>query len=492
MRRDVWIEIRRLRSEGLSARGVAARMGLDRRTVARALASDQPPRRKGAGRPGALERFRSFAMAKLERYPELTAMSVFSALAEAGYAGKYGAVKKFVRELRPLLKPAFHTLRFGPGEMAQVDWGHAGVVRVEGAPRRASLFIMVLCHSRLMFADLFLGEAMEHWLEAHWRAFQFLGGVVSGVTVDNCRTAVSARPPGEEPRLNPRYEDFAAVCGFKIFPCAVRRPMAKGRVEKAVHYVKSGFLAGRGEESFEGRRAALAEWLHRTANRRVHGTTGRIPAELFEEVEKSALQPLPPLPPDRGVETPAQATSQFRVVVDTNRYSVPPRLASRSLTVRRSADKILVYDGEELAAEHARSYGRRLDILNHDHDRELSARTRGARERRAVCALLRLGDAAEAYLAKLRERRGNWVSHAARIVALAEAYGRDEAARALRDALEAEAFSAEYVLSILQTRARPLTEPGPLSLLRGDDLLRIELPRPDIEAYDGWKQEKED
>jgi len=488
MRRSDWLEIRRLSSEGLSGRSVAGRMGLDRRTVAHALASDQPRRRKGVGRPKALEGFRAFIMARLERYPELSAMRLFQDLAAAGYAGKYGAVKEFVRELRPLLRPAFHSPRFAPGEVAQADWGHAGVMTVDGTPRKVSLFVMTLCHSRMMFADLLLGEAMEFWLEAHWRAFQFFGGVVGKIQVDHCKTAVLARGPDGEPKLNPRYEDFAAVCGFAVAPCAIRCPREKGRVERAVGYARRGFLDGRGDESFEGRRAALAEWLRVTANRRVHGTTGRIPEELFLETEKATLRPPPPIPPDRWVEAVVQATSQFRVVVDTNRYSVPPRFASARLTIRRHADRIAVSDGTGLVAEHPRSFGRRLDILIPDHDRELSAHARSTRERRAVCAFLRLGDAAEGYLTRLRERRLNWLSHATRIVALAEAYGRDETARALRDGAESEAYAADYVLNILEARVKPLTEAGPLRLIRGDDLLEIKLPEPDIGSYDAGQE----
>lgn len=491
MRRSDWLEIRRLRSEGLSARGVAARTGFDRRTVARAIASDAPPRRKGPGRPRALEGFRAFLLARLERYPELTAQRLFQDLAAAGYGGKYGAVKEFVRELRPLLRPAFHSPRFAPGEAAQADWGHAGVMTVDGTPRKVSLFVMTLCHSRMMFADLLPGEAMEFWLEAHWRAINFFGGVVGKVQVDHCKTAVLSRGPDGEPRINPRYEDFAAACGFAVAPCAVRSPAEKGRVERAVGYARRGFLDGRGAESFEGRRAALAEWLRGTANRRVHGVTGRIPEELFAESEKAALRPLPAVPPGRWVETVVQASSQFRVVVDTNRYSVPPRFASARLTLRRHADRIALFDRTGLVAEHPRSFGRRLDVLIPAHDHELSAHARSARERRVVGAFLRLGEAAERYLTQMRERRLNWLSHAARIVALAEAYGRDEVARALMDGAESEAYAADYVLNILEARGRPLADPGPLRLIRGDDLLGIELREPDLEAYD-VKMEDED
>jgi len=485
MRKDVWLEIKRLKEEGLSARSISSTLMIDRRTVARALVSETPPRRRpGRGRPKILDRHRGWIIGKLERHPRLSAARLFDMLSTMGYEGGYGAVKVFVREVRPSPPPAVMTLRFSPGEMAQVDWGHAGTVVVGGARRKLSLFVMTLCFSRKMFADFLLGEAMEHWLEAHWRALTYLGGCVRGVTVDNCRTAVLPRGLGGEVRLNPRYEDFARVCGFDVRACTPGMAREKGRVERSVGYVRTGFLEGRGEESLEGLRASLAAWLDQTANRRVHGTTGRIPDELFEETERKALRPLPAIPPDRSVAAAVQASIQYRVEVDTNRYSVPPEYAGKRLTLLKSADRLVFHDGGRLVADHVRKYGRKLDVADPAHDRAHMERSRSSRERMAVNALLRLGDGAEGYLAGLRERRPNWLSHARRIVALAETYGRDETARALRDAAESEAYSSEYVLNVLESRARPRADPGPLRLLRGEDMLKVELPPPDIDIYE--------
>ena len=179
-----------------------------------------------------------------------------------------------------------------------------------------------------------------------------------------------------------------------------------------------------------------------------------------------------------------QASIQYRVEADTNRYSVPPEHAGRRLTLRKSTDRMVFYDRERLVADHVRRYGRKLDIVDPAHDRAHLERSRSARERSAVNAFLRLGDAAEGYLVGLRERRGDWLSHVRRIVALAEVYGRDETARAMRDAAESGAYSAEYALNVLESRAKPRAEPGPLRLLRGGDMLDVDLPEPDIGIYD--------
>lgn len=482
MKRELLLEVKRLHSEGVSKAAIARQIGVNRKTVRRALSKEPGDGSRPHGRPSVLAGYRGFLLGKLEAFPTITATRLFQLLKASGYKGGYDAVKEYVRPLRPAAKPAFHTLRFAPGEMAQVDWASAGVMEVDGRMRRVSVFLMTLCHSRLLYADLTLGEGLEFFLECHWNAFKELGGAPSKIMVDNCKTAVLSHTPGQV-QFNPRYADFAACCGFEIRACHPRCPNEKGQVERAVSFLRSGFLTGRGQETFAGRRNALAEWLSTVANVRIHGATGLVPKKLFESEERQFLRPLPASPPPCFIDSPVQASSQFRVVFDTNRYSVPPRFAGQRLTMRRSMGKVAFLSGDALVAEHLRCFGLKRDVLNPAHDHELLALSRGRREQRAVASLLNLGGAAPEYLARLRDKMPNWLSHAERILVLEQAYGRDQAERALRDALEAEAFGAEYIRNLLEVRAAPIARPSPLSCLRGDDILKLSLPEPDLSQY---------
>jgi len=255
-------------------------------------------------------------------------------------------------------------------------------------------------------------------------------------------------------------------------------------VENAVGYVKGSFLAGREPSSLPAMAPTLAEWLETVANVRTHGTTGRRPMDLFAEEERAALLPLPATAHHCAVMQPVVANNRFRVIVDTNRYSVPAAFASQRLTLGRYADRIVLYakDGT-LIADHPRCYHRRQDILKPEHERELILRTRHTRDRRLLERFFTLGSAAEPYLAGLREKRPDWKAHVRRINALGEIHGRDEVARLLADALEHRAFSSEYVLNILQARQRALPEPGPLHVTRRQDLLELDLPEPDLDIY---------
>ena len=485
MKRETWLEARQLGAEGLSITAIARRLKVSRRTVRRAIAGNEPePIRRPNGRPSALEGYRGYILGKIEAFPELTAQRVFSMLTTMGYKGKYGSVKEYVRTLRPSVKRAYHTLRFAPGEMAQVDWAYAGLMEVDGQMRKTSLFLMTLCHSRLLYADLVLGEGMEFWLDCHWNAFKFFGAIPDSLMVDNCKVAVESRSAGQV-KLNRRYEDFASICGFKITVCHPYRPNEKGQIEKGVSFLRKSFLEGRGAESFEGRRNALSDWLSKVANCRKHGTTGKVPMEVFLKEEKPAMKPLPLLPPSCGVDTPVQATSQFRVAFERNSYSVPPRFAGRKLTLRKYPSTLeLLDDKGKPVATHLRRFGRLLDILEPAHEQELRAKSKGTRAQRAVAGMLQLGDGSCEYLAKLRDKCPDWIAHIERILALGQIYGQDEAARAVRDALENEAFHSEYIGYLLDLRTKPRTKAMPLQLLRGDDILKLSIPEPDLSQYE--------
>ena len=153
------------------------------------------------------------------------------------------------------------------------------------------------------------------------------------------------------------------------------------------------------------------------------------------------------------------------------------------MTMVKHPSKLEFFDGEKPVCSHLRRFGRHLDILDPAHDLELRSKSKGTREQRAVAGILRLGDGSCEYLTKLRDKRPDWLLHIERILALEQIYGHDEAARAVRDALENEAFHSEYIGFLLDLRAKPKTEAMPLQLLRGDDILKLSIPEPDLSQY---------
>jgi transposase len=481
---ETYCRIHHLRaSDGLTVAQIARSLSLDARTVATWLAEAHYRARRSTPRTSKLDAFKPTVQRLIENHP-YSAVQILQRLREAGYDGGITILKDYLRTLRPRRAPAFLTLAFAPGECAQLDWGQWGSVRVGNTRRRLSFFVMVLCYSRLMYLEFTVSQTMEHFLACHIHAFEYFGHrVPAKMMVDNLKSAVLRRLTGAAPVFNPRYLDFAHHHGFQIVPCNLGQGHEKGRVESGVGYVKKNLLSGLDLPEFHALAPAARHWLDTVANVRIHGETRRRPVELFE-TERAHLHPMPENLYDLGIVHTVRASNRFRVVLDTNRYSVPAEYASQRLTLKRYPDRLCVYNrNNALIARHPRSYDRFRDFEDPDHPKALLAERRSARHHKLLQRFLALSANAERYYAQLQQRRLNPRHHVHKIVALSEIYGVEATARALDDACAFEAFSSEYVANLLEARARTLPEPSALHLTRRADLLELELPEPDLGLY---------
>jgi hypothetical protein len=145
------------------------------------------------------------------------------------------------------------------------------------------------------------------------------------------------------------------------------------------------------------------------------------------------------------------------------------------LTLKAYAERVCIYDREQLIALHPRSMDRHKDIEDPEHEKQLLAQRSSAREQHLVVNFLALSARAQGYLDGLEAKRVNARVHLRKILALAELHGKDAVARALDDGLELQAFSADR---------RIAPEPAALQLTRRADLLELELPEPDLSIYD--------
>jgi len=479
---ELFAKIRHLKEhEGLTAPQIAAELSLDSRTVRKWCAATFRPR-KITPRSSKLDAFKRDIVCMLETHP-YTATQIFQRISEDGFDGGYSIVKRYVRRVRPPKSPAFLKLSFAPGECAQVDWGSYGAVNVGSTQRRLSFFVMVLCYSRMMYVEFTVSQSMEHFLGCHQNAFDFFGLVPKKIMVDNLKSAVLRRIVGQAPVFNRKYLDFANYYGFSIAPCNVGKGNEKGRVENAVGYVKKNFLSGLNIPDFSAITPAAKNWLNTIANVRIHGETRQKPLDLFEK-ERPFLNPLPANPFDVATVSQVRASSQFRVTLDTNRYSVPAEYAGTRLTLKAYPDRLCVYSKDKLIARHVRSHDRYQDFEDPDHPKELLNQRKKAWEQKIFMRFLALSPKAEQYYHKLEQRRMNPHHHVRKIVALSEIYGPDAVARAMEDAFSFEAFSSDYITNLLEQRSRSLPEPGALHLTRREDLLKIKVDQPDLSIYE--------
>jgi transposase len=160
--------------QGLSIEQTAKALGLHRQTVAKWSALSQYRRRSQPRRASCLDPYKGQIVRWLDTHP-YSAQQIFQRLREAGFAGGLTTLKNYVRQIRPSKQKAFLKLAFAAGEAAQVDWGEYGTIAVGGTRRKLSFFLMVLCHSRMMYLEFTVSQTMEHFLACHEHAFAALG-----------------------------------------------------------------------------------------------------------------------------------------------------------------------------------------------------------------------------------------------------------------------------------------------------------------------------
>ncbi|MGW8303694.1 MAG: IS21 family transposase [Desulfobacterales bacterium] len=469
-------------NDGLKYSQIADALSLDIRTVAKWANEQRYRPRKSTPRKSKLDPFKDEIVRMIEKHP-YTAAQIYQQIKKSGFDGGTTIVEDYVRKIRPPKTKPYLKLVFAPGECAQVDWGSYGTVTVGSTTRRLSFFVMVLCHSRMMYVEFTVLQTMEHWLGCHQNAFEYFGAVPQKIMVDNLKSAVLKRTIGQAPVFNPRYVDFARYYGFAIAPCNVGKGNEKGIVENAVGYVKKNLLNGLVIPDFKVMEPVAKHWLSTVANVRKHGETGQKPADMFKD-EKPLLQPLPHEPYDIGQVKSMRASRQFRVAIDANHYSVPAQLAGVRLTVKSYPDRICIYHENTLVARHVRSYDRRCDFEHPDHAKVLLQQRKKAKDQIIFMRFLSLSNKSQQYYRQLEQRRMNPLHHIRQIVALSEIYGNDAVARAMEDAFSFEAFSCEYIANLLEQRKRPVKEPGALHLTRNSDLLDLTIEHPDLSIYD--------
>jgi transposase len=493
----LWAEIRRLAEiKKLSGWAISQRLHCSRHTVAAALKLDQPPVRQRARRRSLVDSHRSKIDALLAKYPELSAVRICEEVARGpdGYTGSACTLRRYLRTVRPTPGRVYKEVHHEPAQAVQVDWGECGRVQIGTTTRKVSVFVAVLCYSRLMFIEFTLSQCKAEFYRSLVHALEFFGGSPRAIIFDNLKAAV-LNGSGRAACFHP---EFLALCGYfclQPIACERRDPESKGIVERGVRYVKNNALAGRAEQliQFKDYLSLAPSWRDQVANVRVHEATRERPVDRFQR-EQSLLRSLPVIPFDTDEITPAVVNSQARIEFDGNRYSAPPQLARQPVTIRASRDEIRVLHEGQVMAQHVRCYQRGQLIVLPDH--RLAALTRSRRSRSSALeqAFDGLGPEARQFHLRLKSQPVKTGVHLRRLMGLARLYGPAEVLAAIAQALELAAYDAAYVENLLlaQRRRRQLPTPTLPTPQRRELIDEIDLEPADPGIYDRLYKKAED
>jgi transposase len=378
-------EILRLHhAEGWPIGTIARQLHLHHATVRRVLWQSGVTAVREGARTSKLDPYVPLIQETFARYPTLRASRLYQMMRERGYLGSPDHFRHMVARWRPRpVAEAYLRLRTLPGEQAQVDWAHFGKLAVGRAQRPLMAFVMVLSYSRHLFVRFYLNASSGSFLDAHVQAFAYFTAVPRVCLYDNLRSAVLERS-GEAIRFNPALLELAAWYRFQPRPVAVARGNEKGRVERAIRFVRDRFFAARRYRDVADLNAQALTWCHgEAAERPCPEDRTRSVRECFEE-ERPRLLTLPqnPFPSEERLVVRVHKTPYARF--DLNDYSVPHTHVRRTLEVRATPDTVRILDAGAVIAAHRRSYDRGAQVEDPPHIEALTAHKRSARRHRAM------------------------------------------------------------------------------------------------------------
>lgn len=441
-----------LYEQGVPKKRIAERLGIDRKTVDRAL-EQQDPRQVGRQPRGSkLDPYKPYIHQRLEKY-DLTAQKLFQEIQDKGYDGSYDLVKLYVTTLKKARpKPAFVRFETAPGEQAQVDWGRFGWCLHHGYRCPLWCFVMTLCYSRLLYLEFTGSQDLATLLQCHINAFRFFGGVTATILYDNMKTVALAHTP-EKIEWNPQFMDFARHYGFLPELCLPGRKETKGKVERPIGYIRSNFFAGLEAETMELEviNAQAWHWRDHRANVRVHRTTQAVPVERWQE---ERLRPLADREYVIQVVETAKSGKDCYVSFRGNRYSVPYLYSGRELQLKTNGTELRICVGDQVIATHSIAPGRGRMISREEHFAGIPRPAYPPSLEGLKQQFLETFPGSEEFLAGvLRIKGGNARYHLMTILNLTELYPKEMVAKAVARAQHYGAYEVKTVRNLCRSQA---------------------------------------
>jgi hypothetical protein len=476
-------EVFRLWQEQVPKKRIAARLGLDPKTVRRYLwaaeaaglraqqetLSDQQVRdvllalQPGGGRPHGESWTRcSEQREAIQRWlaSGLRLTKIRKLLARQGVSISYPTLYRFAVEQLQFGRtaPTIPILDGEPGQELQVDTGWVGWLTLPLLPqkrRRFRAWIFSAVFSRYRFVYPTCEETTACAIEACEAAWQFFGGVFHVLIPDNTK-AIIAQPDALTPRVVPAFLEYVQARNFHVDAARVRHPRDKARVERAVSSVRDDCFAGEILATLEDARVHAAHWCREEYGLRRHSRTQRPPREHFEAEEQSVLLPTPTTPFDIPLwSTPKVARDQLAQVAKAF-YSIPYAYRGQFLSARADQQTVRFYHRSVLIKTHPRKApgGRSIDAQDYPTERSIYAlRDVQALQRQAASH----GEAVGRFAAALLDNPLPWtrMRHVYALLGLARRYGAARVNDACSTALCADMLEVRRLQRMLEQATIP-------------------------------------
>ena len=451
---------------------ISRQLGVHHTTIKRLLSQTSVNKKDVFARTSIIEPYLPFILEELQRYPKLTASRLYDMAQSRGYEGGPDHFRHLISVYRPQnAAEAFLRLKTLAGEQGQVDWGHFGHLTIGNAKRPLMAFVVVLSYSRKIFLRFYLNQRTENFLRGHEAAFHAFEGVPRVLLYDNLKSAVLERQ-GDAIKFNPTLLSFAGHYCFEPRPVAVYRGNEKGRVERAIRYIRDNFFAAREYKDLDDLNAQATHWCDNQASNRPCPEDKTLSVREAFNKEQPRLIALPgnPFNCDEREEVKVGKTPYVRF--DLNDYSVPHQHVRKTLSVHATLDAITVLDGIEVIATHVRSYDKAKQIETNEHIETLIKRKKEARLHRGQNRLTHTIDCARDFLEQAAERGYSLKATTSQLLNLLDDYGASLLEDAMKEALSRETPHPNSVLLSIQKTLDERKEMPNIKVTLNDERLK--------------------
>lgn len=492
---SVYSQIQQLKEKGFKKANVAKQLGINRRTVERywsMSANDYEANVASICRIKLLRDYADCILLWLKAYPSLSAAQVCDWLKEYYHADfTERTVARYVKEIRQQhnLKKTVNPRSYEAvpelpmGKQLQVDFGEKWMANPEGGRIKVRFAAFVLAHSRFKYVEFQTRPFTATDLtRACHRCFHFLGGIPEELVFDQDSIVSVSENYGDIIHTY-EFEKLRQECKFRVYLCRAADPQSKGKIENVVKYVKGNFLENRiYPKDDETLNCCCLQWLQRTGNAKIHGTTKRVPAEVFQQ-EQEHLRPLSDMPENADTQISRMVRKDNTIVYDSNRYSVPLGTYNNQPEVLINvSDGILhiMTTFAESICEHPVSTGRGMLIQNtsHTRDRESALVNIQADLNRILL------HQADGFLQIIRTEKSRYSRDQFHLIqSLCIKYCVESVLEAIRFCAENRLYSANYVKDYVEHKIQPQPKPIALPIPVSNSKYHITTEKRSLDVY---------
>ncbi len=267
------------------------------------------------------------------------------------FCNYYGRHKK---TLNPVMRQ-----RHKAGEKAFVDYAGMTVDWIDVASGEiftAQIFVGCLGASQYIYAEATASQQLPDWINSHIHMFEYFGGTPEIVVPDNLKSGVT-KAHRYDPDINANYQHFSEHYGVAIVPARAASPRDKAKAESGVYIIERQILAPLRNMTFTGLGEINNEIKKRlyALNHQQFQKMNTTRAELFEQLDKPALRPLPSARYQYATWKKAAINLDYHFVFEDCYYSVPHKYIGKKVEVRATNRTIECFYDNQRIATHMRS-----------------------------------------------------------------------------------------------------------------------------------------